>query len=190
MTSAQTIIVTSFRCIALLAVKSRVIHPPSPAELPTVDDIQSIKQNLIVLVSRTVCKYVKCLQKYTPSVCSHIAHGHSKEMATKSEVIVLDVLHKNEMKGADMIDIMREIHDYLGDSSKVRPSGGNYVTVERQRCSQQHLMDSDTQRGRLGLVELCAEDWHCLMNVLLVNTENRKKLVPCTFVFNTEYPNQ
>lgn len=60
------------------------------------------------------------------SVCSHIAHAHTKEnahtkeMATKSEVIVLDVLdvlHKNETKGADMIDIimdiMREMHEYL-----------------------------------------------------------------------------
>ncbi len=39
----------------------------------------------------------------------------------KWEVIVLDVLNKNETKGADMIDIM---HKYLGDSSKIRPSGG------------------------------------------------------------------
>ena len=151
---------------SILAVKSRVIHPPSPTDfsppkvtsvstdqcVPTEDDVQSIKQNLIVLVSRTVCKYIKCLQKYAPSVCSHIAHAHSKEMATKSEAIVLDVLHTNETKGADMIDIMREMHDYLGDSSKIRPSGGDYLTVERQRCSQQHLMDSDTQRGRLGAV--------------------------------------
>ncbi len=119
----------------------------------------------MVLVSRTLCTYIQCLQKYKRSVCSHIAHIHSKELTVKSEVVVLDVLHKNETKGADMIDIMNE---YLGDSSKIRPSGGDYLTVERQRCSQQHFMDSDTQRGRLGLVEPCAEDWHCLMNVLMV----------------------
>ncbi len=166
----------------ILAVKSRVSHPPSPAVLsppnvtaltvdqllPTKDDISNIKDNLEILVSRTLCKYIKCLQRFKGSVCSHIAHVHTQEMATKSEVIVLDVLHKNETKGADMIDIMREMHEYLGDSSKIRPSGGDYLTVERQRCSQQHLMDSDTQRGRLGDVEPCAEDWHCLMNILMV----------------------
>ncbi len=109
----------------------------------------------MVLVSRTLCTYIKCLQKYKCSWCSHIAHIHSKEMTGKSEVVVL--LHKNETKGADMIDIMRELHEYLGDGSKIRLSGGDYVTVERQRGSQQHLMNSDTQRGRLGLVEPCAE---------------------------------
>ncbi len=115
--------------------------------LPTEDDVQSIKQNLIVLVSRTVCKYIKCLQKYAPSVCSHIAHAHSKEMATKSEAIVLDVLHKNETKGADMIDIMREMHDYLGDSSKIRPSGGDYLTAAVQPATFDGLRHTERQTG-------------------------------------------
>ena len=183
---------------SVLAVKSRVSHPPSPAEfsppnvtslrvaqcLPTEDDITVLKANLAVLVSRTLCKYVKCLRKYKGSVTSHIPHVHSKEMAKKSEVIVLDVLHKNETKGADMIDIMREMHDYLGESSKVRPSGGDYLTVERQRCSQQHLMDSDTQRGRLGLVEPCAEDWHCLMNVFMVRKTIFQKICKVATKYN------
>ncbi len=37
-------------------------------------------------------------------------------MTTKSEVIVLDVLHKNEAKAADMIDIMIEEKSYLKNS--------------------------------------------------------------------------
>ena len=42
-----------------------------------------------------------------------IPHIYSEKMADKSEVIVLDVLHKNEIKSTDMIQIMREIASYL-----------------------------------------------------------------------------
>lgn len=167
---------------SIFAVKSRVNHPLSPAEfsrpkvtslkvaqcLPTKADVTNLKANLVVLVSRVLCKYIKCLHKYKGIVTSHIPHTHSKEMAMKSEVVVLDVLHKNETKGPEMIDIMQEMHEYLEDSSKIRPSGGDYVTVERQRGAQQNMMNSDRQKGRLGMVEPCAEDWHCLMNVLMV----------------------
>ncbi len=67
------------------------------------EDITQLKANLVVLVSRVLCKYIKCLQKYTATVASHIPHIHSKEMAKKTDVVVLDVLHKDETKGAEMI---------------------------------------------------------------------------------------
>ena len=58
-------------------------------------------------------------------------------MAKKSEVVVLDVLHKNEAKAADMIDIMIEKHSYLKDSIELTVmSGGDQMTCERQRCSK------------------------------------------------------
>ena len=38
---------------------------------------------------------------------------HTTEMSKKSEVVVLDVLMKNEAKSSDMIDIMRKMQDYL-----------------------------------------------------------------------------
>ncbi len=53
--------------------------------------------------------------------------------------------HKNETKGPGMIDI-KEMHDYLGDTSKIRPSGGDYLTVERQWFSKQHMMDSASRK--------------------------------------------
>ncbi len=89
-------------------------------------------------------------------------------MANKSEAVVLDVLHKDETKGAEIIDIMVEMHEYLGESSKTRLSGGDYVTVERQRGAKQDKHNSDTRRGKLAIVEPCVEDWHCLMNLLMV----------------------
>ncbi len=117
------------------------------------EDITQLKANLVVLVSRVLCKYIKCLQKYNTTVASHIPHIHSKEMANKSEAVVLDVLHKDETKGAEMIDIMVEMHEYLGESSKTRLSGGDYVTVERQRGAKQDKHNSETRKGKLAMVE-------------------------------------
>ena len=92
-------------------------------------------------------------------------------MATKSEVAVLDVLHKNETKSADMVDIMREQQSYLGEGfTHTVLSGGDHVTCERQQGSKRHVMDSDTRTGRLELLEPCVEDWHCLMSILGVCT--------------------
>ena len=64
-------------------------------------------------------------------------------MAEKSEVAVLDVLHKNEASLMDMLD-MKEQQSYLGSnfSDKVL-SGGDQLTCKRQRCTQLHVMDSD-----------------------------------------------
>ena len=105
--------------------------------LPSPEDVTNLKANLVVLVSRVLCKYIKCLQEYKPTVISHIPHAHSKEMAEKSEVVVVDVLHKDETKGPEMIDSMTEMHQCLGDDPKIRLSGGDYVTVERQRGAKQ-----------------------------------------------------
>ena len=42
------------------------------------------------------------------------------------------------------------------------------MTTERQISAQRHLMDGDTERKRLELLEPHSEDWHALMNFMLV----------------------
>ena len=37
-------------------------------------------------------------------------------MGTKSEVVVVDVLMKNESKHSDIFDIMSQMHEYLGQN--------------------------------------------------------------------------
>ena len=77
-------------------------------------------------------------------------------MASKSEVAVLDVLHKNETKCADMVDIMRKQLSYLGEGfTHTILFGGNHVTYERQQGSKCHVMESDTWTGRLELLDPC-----------------------------------
>ena len=52
-------------------------------------------------------------------------------MTTKSEVVVLDVLHKNEAKHSDMLQIMKAQQSYLGPEFKSTVfSGGDQLTCE------------------------------------------------------------
>ena len=169
---------------SLLAVRARV-SPPAPIYdftppdltklkaahfLPSRADVDALKSNLCVIVSRVLTEYIRVLKPQKRRVVAHIEHAHSKEMKERSETVVLDVLHKCETKRTDMIDIMREMMSYLGESPVRRLSMGDLVTKERQDGSKRHVTCSNTPAGRLDHLEPCVADWHCLMNFLMVNT--------------------
>ena len=140
--------------------------------LPTIDDVHQIKKNLIVLVSRILCRYINCLSSFSGAVLSHIPHAHSDLMASKSETLVLDVVAKNEAHHSDMLDIMKMLQGYLGEgfpSDRQVLSGGDQLTCERQVCARRHMMDGNNPRDRLALLEPVCEDWHCLMCFLGVS---------------------
>ena len=168
---------------SLLVVKNRISPPPllsvccqrslrhikAVSLLPTAADIASIKLNLTILLCRFMCSYIKGLQKFADLIPKHIYHTHSDLMAEKSEVAVIDVLHKNEACHVDMLDIMKAQQSYLGNDFNDRVlSGGDQLTCERQRCAQLHVMDSDTKADRLELLEPVVEDWHAFMIFLEV----------------------
>lgn len=144
----------------------------SASLLPTKDDVRSIRDNLVVLVGRFMTKYIEGLKPLSRAVPSHIIHKYSKEMAAKSNVVVVDVLLKNEARHSDMIDIMTRMQEYLGsaypDDHRLL-SGGDQLTCERQVGAQLHRRDGDTLRERLGILEPVTEDWHCLVCLLSVS---------------------
>ena len=170
----------------MLAVRSRVpshLAPSGPcldlASLPFLSTSPNFPWNtgdaeeliLVVLVSRILCQYMKPLSSLSKVVPSHIPHKFSKEMAMKSEAFVLDVLPKNEAKHSDMLDIMSTLQDYLGQefpTTKTVVSGGDQLTCERQACAQHHMMDGNSRRDCLALLEPVCEDWHGLMCFLCV----------------------
>ena len=153
---------------------SHVAHLDSlPADffLPTASDVQAVKVNLVTIVSRLISRYIHHLSPLSKSIPKHILHKYSGEMSRKSEVVVLDVLMKNEAKHSDMLDIMLKMQEYLRKNypSKRRvASGGDQLTCERQFGAQRHMMDGDTPEERLQLLEPQIEDWHCLVCVLKV----------------------
>ena len=148
-----------------------LINIEATAFLPDQEIIDDITMNLTVLAGRILCENIKCMKPLAKVVPNHIPHEYSDAMSEKSEAFFLDVLEKNEAKSADMLVIMKTMHDYLGEDfpndNKVL-SGGDQLTCERQSCAQKHVMDGDVPRDRLELVEPVTEDWHTLMCFLKV----------------------
>ncbi len=139
--------------------------------LPSKHDLDEIRGNLVILVSRILCKYIKPLKPLLSSVDKHITHQYSTEMALPSDVHVVDVLMKNENSSADMIEIIQHQQSFIPENFPKGHrimSGGDHLTCERQIAAQHHLSDGDTQRERLELIEPQVEDWHALMNFMLV----------------------
>ena len=84
---------------------------------------------------------------------------------------VLDVLMTNESESADMVDITRTLHNYLGSnypSNQRILSWGDQLTRERQTASQKHVMCGNTPEERLEFIEAAVEDWHCMVTFTLV----------------------
>ena len=77
--------------------------------LPSREDMKVVQSDMEVLVARILCDYIKDLRQLKKFVVTHIPHTYSNKVAEKSEVIVLDVLHKNETKISDMVHIMRDL---------------------------------------------------------------------------------
>lgn len=140
--------------------------------LPTCDDVERVKSNLVIIVSRVLTQYISALSPLRKSVEQHIRHRYSTEMSKKSEVAVMDVLMKDETKHSDMIEIMKTMQDYLGseyDEERRVLSGGDFLTCERQQGSQKHMMCGNTPRERLQILEPVTEDWHGLVTLLEVS---------------------
>ena len=103
--------------------------PPS-AFLPTPRDIAAIHNNLVVL-----CHHMKPLLFLSKVKPAHISHQSPSKMCKKSDVVVFDVLLKNETKNTDMLHIMQTMQGYLGEefcrAHKILP-GWDQLTCERQ----------------------------------------------------------
>ena len=79
-------------------------------------DVAKMKQNLVILIARTLTEHIPSLAAFSKVVPKHIVHGYSAEMSKKSEVAVLDILMKNKAKHhMDMLDIMNVYQGYLGE---------------------------------------------------------------------------
>lgn len=85
-------------------------------------------------------------------------------MSKKSEAVVLDVFMKNEATSTGMLDM----GENYPSKNKVA-SGGDQLTCERQAAAMRHMIDGDTPKDRLQLLEPQSEDWHCMVCMLKVS---------------------
>ena len=73
-----------------------------------------MKRNLVIMVSHVLCENMKQFKHILKSLPKYIYHEYSDEMCQKSEVLLINVLHKNEAKHDDMKAIMQTIQKYKG----------------------------------------------------------------------------
>lgn len=93
-------------CVGQVA---KLSSSPTESFLPTLSDVNAVKKNLVVLVCRVLTRYIHGLSPLSIAIPQHITHTYSAQMSKKSEVVVLDVLMKNEAKSSDMIHIMEKM---------------------------------------------------------------------------------
>ena len=90
--------------------------------LPSNADVNAIRANLVILVARILVTHIPALGFLSRMVPMHILHRYSNEMATKSEVALVDVLMENKASHAG---------SYLGSNYKSECrvlSGGDQLT--------------------------------------------------------------
>ena len=140
--------------------------------LPTEADVDAIKHNLTVLVGRTLTTYIKRLQPLSKVLPAHIHHNFSVQMAQTSEVFFWGCTNE---KWSQTFWYAGYHESWAGISWKELTyrekvmSGGDQLTCERQVGSKQHVMDGNTPKEHLQVLEPVCEDWDALMCFLTVN---------------------
>ena len=76
-------------------------------------ELQSMRYEYIVLISRILIDFFPCLKVIKSVVPSHIEHAFSKEMAEKSEIINMPVVPFNQNKTSDICRYMEYVTDFL-----------------------------------------------------------------------------
>ena len=79
----------------------------------------------------------------------------------------LGLILKNENVANDMIEIMRELHQYVPAQHQIF-FGGDQLTCERSRNSQLAVQDGSSKEKRLEGFICKPEDWHACVNFLQI----------------------
>ncbi|KAL5463740.1 hypothetical protein EMCRGX_G032667 [Ephydatia muelleri] len=157
--------------------------------LPSLNDDQILKENVAILVSRILTNNLKFFRlTFQELIQWHIKHPYYKEMSSKSLVVPLGILLKNENKASDMIGIVNHIHHYVpavpdiqeqvlstGETVDVDQTslhtilfGGDQLTCARARSAIDNKLNSQTPHKRFMGIEPVIEEWHTKVNFLRV----------------------
>ena len=140
--------------------------------LPTPEDSSTLLMNFKFHVMEILVNRLHFLQPLKPAVPPFIEHPYVKEMSTKSEYMVLDLMDKNESKAADIIDIVQFIHNFVpsidGQSHVIEcvTFSGDLLTNERAYQVQLDLMNGTSENERLLGIIHRTEGLHLNMNFL------------------------
>ncbi|XP_028410627.1 uncharacterized protein LOC114533317 [Dendronephthya gigantea] len=77
------------------------------------EELNKLKCDFTVLVSRVLVEFFPCLYYLQKNVCIHIPHRYSNEMAVKSTVISLPILPFNQSKHSDVCKYLDHMQEFL-----------------------------------------------------------------------------
>ena len=155
-------VVTKRSKLSILSVDSRKF-------LLSLEEMASLREEFVVLVSRMIVDNLKNFATLKSAVCRHIAHEHSSDMSKKSEFVPLGLLDKNENLVAEMMDILKYVRNNYVPYKDGQPVfnvqfTGDQLTAERSRSALASLADSSSSFDRVEGLVTHAEDFHCSMN--------------------------
>uniref|UniRef100_A0A1X7THQ5 DUF6589 domain-containing protein n=1 Tax=Amphimedon queenslandica TaxID=400682 RepID=A0A1X7THQ5_AMPQE len=160
--------------------------------LPSVNDDDCLIANLKILFSRILLQTLPAFEvNFSDLVCRHIVHRRYKEMSSKSTVVPLGVLPKNENKTKEMKEILEHLHQYVpkvvstrqyqvpgNDNSKEVTVidekvhhillGGDQLSQARARGALKSKANSQTPSTKLNGFIPTVEDWHTKLTLFEV----------------------
>ena len=144
--------------------------------LPSVADTASLRSKYIVLVSRVLVDKLQFLRKYADVVPKHIVHPLTTEMSSKSTVVPLGVIPKNENKNEELISLLEIVQEYIPRTQEGDPQmcviAGDQLTSERIYNAQLIRSASETSEMRLDCFLPIHSDWHTQVVYLQVHIDN------------------
>ena len=156
------------------------------AFLPTIDDINTLRDDCIQAAALILTEHVPVFRKHFSGLIPKVFHHqYSEEMKKKSNVIPCGIYDKSENKTNDLIDIMSDLQETIIPGARSEdelleldeierdesyasmrplPLGGDQLTCERCRGAHFVCADGDAPEERLEGLFCMIEDFHEKMN--------------------------
>jgi hypothetical protein len=127
---------------------------PDSSFLPTEEDIRSIQRDHLVIIKRTLVKYMKYFQSIRRKgfVEWYIPHKYSEESAKKSEVLPMGILDINQATIDGTKTILKYISNYIpnnGDRKLPMLVGGDALSIRNMTNTIYHLCNSGPEDEKL-----------------------------------------
>ncbi|KAJ8310228.1 hypothetical protein KUTeg_012093 [Tegillarca granosa] len=130
--------------------------------LPTVEDEFSLREELSIMISRILQKFIPAFSNL--ETISSIPHQYSEVSARKSEIVPLGILNKGEASTAGMIDILESFKEYVPRDRNGKPLPlllyCDGLSCERVEGAQRARINGEDKWARLDMFEPAIQEWH------------------------------
>ena len=149
---------------------------PCQQFIPTTDDRALYKYDYTVLMSRVVLQFLPFFNMFEDIIPEKLSKPCDQNLKTKTKVIPLPVLYKNEQKHQDVVEILAFYENIVSDACDATGKdmsdlfihiGGDQLTRERFSTAKTLRAHEDDRKDRFeNLSPITFEFFHMHMNFL------------------------